>query len=482
MRWRGHSPTLVLATLGLIGCAHGPGGPAETLVVFLGDDSSFATTDLRRNHLGEIEAVAAELQVPVVMRTLDDGAPPDVRITPLMVYQNRLGRSIYQGRYADTDRLRHFVRTSRFVPQSDSAQTRRSIPAWTAGRSTIATPLKITSLGGEVPPGFEQAAFERESGNAIAAGMQRFEIRSDVTIGRSDRMFYLDFHPYVAGGMLFLSCEMYSQFNCHEPIYSALDEPIIGPWEQRAEIFAEAGALLEKELIRQMTASPRGDAFAPIASEIAVADWADLGLELPEAAGPALTDVRVTDAEVPVRWVIDRAASVDPAVLFRFAPPMDNMTGEVETLDAHLSLSPDAGGVFTLEVAALTMGNELLDEAIQSSLVLDVATHPTSSFRVEAIDGDSDEPLRFGELRQATMRGVFDMKGISIPLDVRTTLEPVLDGQGQPRLILTADWALRLMQPFNLQGPDGPYPANDTILLRCRITMRPDHTEKEATP
>ena len=169
---------------------------------------------------------------------------------------------------------------------------------------------------------------------------------------------------------------------------------------------------------------------------------------------------------------------------FRFPPPIDNMTGEVPTLDARLTLGPNAAGLFSVDVADLTMGHELLDATIRGAEILDAARHPAASFRVDSIEGDLDS-LRFGELTLATMLGTFHMIGRNIPLSVRTTFEPIIDGRGRPRLLLTADWTLRLREPFGLNGPpDSPYPANDTLLFRCHITLRPKESDpgKEKNP
>ena len=484
--------TLGLAACLGVTCANRSNEPAAggvaataTLVLFLDDDASFATADLRRNHLGPLRDLADELGIALEVRSVQDGAPAQVRITPLILFENHLGRSIYQGRYANIDRVRHFVRTARMIPQSDTPQTRTSIPVWRTGRATVVTPLKITALGGEVPDGFDQTGFVRESRQAIAAGMDRFEARKEVSLGRSDRLFYLDFHPHLAAGVLFLSLEMYSQFNCHDPIYSGVDDPIIGPWEDRAEIFAEAAGLLEQELLRQMASSGRGDAFAPVPSGVPLADWNALGLGLPAAPpdagrrrGPS------PDIDVPRDWTIALAATNGPAVHLRFPPPIDNMTGEVPTLDARLTLGPNVTGLFRVDVADLTMGDGLLDAVIQGAEMLDTASYPIATFRLDSIEGDLDT-LRFGELTLATMLGTFHMIGRNIPLSVRTTFEPVIDAQGRPRLLVTADWTLRLREPFGLNGPpDSPYPANDTLLFRCHITLRPSESDpgKENNP
>ena len=39
-----------------------------------------------------------------------------------MVYQNHRGRSVYQGRTTTPERIRNFIRTSRFVPPGKRAE------------------------------------------------------------------------------------------------------------------------------------------------------------------------------------------------------------------------------------------------------------------------------------------------------------------------------------------------------------------------
>ncbi len=229
----------------------------------------------------------------------------------------------------------------------------------------------------------------------------------------------------------------------------------------------------------------RGDAFVPVPSGVPLADWNALGLGLP-AAPPDAERRRgpSPDVDVPRDWTIALAATDGPAVHLRFPPPLDNMTGEVPTLSGRLTLDPNVTGLFSVDVADLTMGDELLDATIQGAEVLDTASYPVASFRLDSIEGDLDT-LRFGELTLATMLGTFHMIGRNIPLSVRTTFEPVIDGRGRPRLLLTADWILHLREPFGLKGPpDSPYPANDTLLFRCHITLRPSESDpgKENNP
>ncbi|MEL6986048.1 MAG: hypothetical protein AAFO29_26700, partial [Actinomycetota bacterium] len=65
-------------------------------------------------------------------------------ITPLVAYQNHRGRSIYQGRYATLDRVKNFVRTSRFLPQGDEPLVRGGLPVWDLGQAKVGTPVKVT--------------------------------------------------------------------------------------------------------------------------------------------------------------------------------------------------------------------------------------------------------------------------------------------------------------------------------------------------
>ena len=202
------------------------------------------------------------------------------------------------------------------------------------------------------------------------------------------------------------------------------------------------------------------------------------GLVLPDA--PPGVSHTVTDDDVPRQWTVARGESDMAAVLFHFPPPLDNMTGVVTAVHGRLSLGPGPGigGVFLVRVSNLTTGDEMLDDTVHGVSTLDADTYPESSFRVERIEGDL-ESLRFGIVTQAMMHGTFQLKDRLIPLTVRTTFEPVIDTQGLPRLLLTADWSLRLKGPFGLLGPDGPHPANDTLLLRCNVTLEPDQTKRQ---
>lgn len=449
--------------------------PDQQLVIMLGEPTSFATAHLRSNHLDTIVEAARDEGVEVTLHHVADGAPEVVAVTPLLIHQNSRGRSIYQGRYGNIPRIRNFMRTSRLVTREPHPLTRADVPVWQTGRAVVATPIKVTAVTGDVPEGFDQQAFARAANAAIDAGFQRFERRDEVSIGRSDRMFYLDIHPHLsAAGLLFISCEIYSQFNCHVPVVSELDEPFVGVWEDRATLLAEVAASLEQQVVELIESAPTGDAFEPVAATVSVVTWSEIGLDLP----PAPVDRRGATpiaVELPDAWRV-REQDGEAAILFHFLAPLDGYAGEARSVDGRLTLEggalAGAVGHFEVPIASLTMGDPDLDAAIRGSVFLDADRWAYSRFEIDSIEAEV-ESLRFGEQVQAIMHGRFRLKDRTIPLDVRTTLEPVVDGDGTPLLLLEGDWSIRLRDPFGIEGPDGPEPAKDTLLYTCRITLEP---------
>ena len=70
------------------------------------------------------ERVAEQLAIPLRVIDASRGAPAEVLITPLLVYQDHRGRSFFEGRYVNIEKVRLFVRTARHVPQTSAAPER----------------------------------------------------------------------------------------------------------------------------------------------------------------------------------------------------------------------------------------------------------------------------------------------------------------------------------------------------------------------
>ena len=144
----------------------------EQLIVFIQPEKS-TMARIFQPQISEIKRIAAEDSVAfTLVDVVQQGAPPEVTITPLIVFQNHLGRSIYQGRTNTLDRVRNFIRTSRYIPQGKVANTRRRIPVRPIERARIWAPLKVTPVTGTPPENYRHEAFEEEAFQAIQAGIQ----------------------------------------------------------------------------------------------------------------------------------------------------------------------------------------------------------------------------------------------------------------------------------------------------------------------
>ena len=213
---------------------------SEELVVFV---DSTARSDVARRfdaeHLPTIRQTAEDLGAPLtVVDVAERGAPAEVHITPLIVHQSPRGRAWFQGRYVDSGKLAHFIRTSRAVPPLSIEQSKTDVAIWQRGRSKVLAPIKVTPLQGTLPADHDADAFATMARNAILDGTTRFSRHATVELGPADRAFYIDFHPYATDdGRLFVSTALFSQFNCIEPIYSGFDAPTAGTLADAGELF-----------------------------------------------------------------------------------------------------------------------------------------------------------------------------------------------------------------------------------------------------
>lgn len=447
------------------------------LIVFVRPEASEVARTFAASELPKIQALAASLEVPVRVVDVSQGAPAEVGITPLLVYQNHRGRSVYQGRYTTVDRVKNFLRTSRVVPQGADKLERTAVPVWRTGRATVVAPLKVAAVTGTKPKGHDDEQFARDAERAIASGFAKFNQTDSVTLGRSDRQFYMDFNPWVSGdGTLYLSLSVFSQFHCKKPVFFSPGEALSGPWADRAALFAKAARLMEQAVADTMGAAKGGDGFDPVPSKVPVVSWKSLGLALPPA--PSGSQTAIARGPLPSTWHLPSRRKSDPTQMtFHFPAPLDGYAGEVTRLDAVLRVDDARSmrslrGRFEVDPTRVTMGEPDLDDAIRGSVYLDVAKHPKSSFVIESIESE-DVALRYGELVQATMVGTFRMKGVSIPLRVRTQFEPVVGEDSAPRFSVRGSFEIRLT-PFSIEGPDGPSPADDTLVFDFNLLFHPD--------
>jgi hypothetical protein len=456
------------------------------LVVFQ-QEGSLAAYDFATKALPQIRELAKARGIQLDLRDARKGCPAEVHTTPLLVYQDDQGRSIYRGRPTELDRIAQFLRTVRAGPLANADVTHEDMAVWRRGRAVVIAPIKITSLTGVLPARFDEAAFAASARRAILSGFTRFRSERGVVTGPSDRAFYMDFHPYRdAAGRLYVSTAIYSGFNCVEPVFKGFAEPVAGAWADQAEVFAKAARRLEDRVAELGVSSEIGDAYDPVESAVPLTAWSALGLALSKA--PASTGASASTAALtlPRRLVVADALPDDPPRLqFRFAPPLDSYNGEVRVLSGTIVLGDRSrlrGATGTLEAStsSVTMGNKTLDAEVRNNM-LKVGSFPTARFVLDPVEA-ADAPLTPGAPTPFTATGRFEMMGVTVPLSVNAQAEPTLAEDGSPWLDVRAKFVLRIGAAFDLKGPEGPSPANDTLEFSVRLALKPEAPAAAISP
>jgi len=447
---------------------------AEQLLVFVQPGASAVQTAFQEQHLPEIRKVAESMGVSVHVVDARQGAPLQISLTPLVVYQNHRGRSIYQGRTTTTTRIRNFIRTSRFVPQGEEIRRRERIPIWESGRSKIWAPLKVAALTGSRPQNYDHEAFVAAALKNIDKGFKRFRMQKVAELDRADRGFYMDFNPWLSqDGRLYLSLVLFSQFDCKAPVYQ---KKITGAWNDQGKLFQEASGLMENAVAEIIGDAESGDSFDPLKIDVPQKSWEQIGFPLPPAPTAKSVELEAS-TKIPTNWVLEKSGSGEPPMIqFRFPAPLDNYAGEVLAAKGELTLpqsliaSGAAGFVEIDTTSAITMGDPRLDEAIRGSMMLHTKKFPTAKFVINSIASD-DQPIAYGRLTPVIVTGAFTLKGKSVPLTSKTEFEPVVGEDGNPRLVIRGAFNIDL-RVFTIEGADGPEPARHTLLFDVYFILK----------
>jgi polyisoprenoid-binding protein YceI len=451
---------------------------SEQLIVFVQPDISPLAKAFQQNQFPQIGKLAQTLGVDLHVVDACKGSPLSVGVTPLIVYQNHRGRSIYQGRTTTLERIRNFIRTSRFVPQGKAPNRRENIPVWQEGRSRIWAPLKVAAVTGTPPKDYNHDIFVAQALENIVKGFKKFRIQKKVDLGRADRGFYLDFNPWRSrDGTLYLSLVLFSQFDCKTPVFQ---KKMTGPWADYRKLFQESAAVMENTIARIIKDPESGDSFDPVGINTPQKSWKSIGFPLPPAPKGKTAALNVS-AEIPQHWILATSGPDDPPMIqFRFPAPLDNYSGEVTSAKGEFSLSEDlkldsADGMIEIDTrTAITMGDPMLDEAIQGSMLLYTKKFPTARFDVEKITGDG-LPLVYGRLSPAAVSGTFTLKGKDVPLNAKMEFEPIIGEDGKPRLLIRGAFTIDL-RVFNIEGADGPAPARHMLILDLNFILKERRT------
>lgn len=445
----------------------------ETLVLFLSKDRPIVTGE----ELEEIEDLAKEMGIDFLQYDADKGLPEQVTTLPSIYFQNRKGRSKYYGRYSNMPRLKNFIRTSKLAHQKNEGYEKKQLMVWNAGRADITAPLKLTELTGNVPADFDQAAFLEMAQKALVTEMNYFKLADTHLSTKNTRSFYVNIYPYLSEtNELFLTTEIFSQFNCITSVYKDERPVASAKWKDRSQAFSEAGIYIERQIARQISYSEVGDAFQAVSEKTELLSWEELGLALESSSEDNKTVEVQKDITLPRSWkVVQRTNKEEPIIIYSFLSPVDSYAGEVKELAGVMALSEHgsmkgATGKFVVDVKDVTMGATDLDEQIHKKM-LKISSFPEASFEFSAVVKGGEETLKVGESQALKMEGVFTMMGIQTPIVVDTEIEPIIGTDGEPKLLANCTFQLPLFEKFNVVGPDGPSPAKDILQFYMRFHL-----------
>ena len=449
----------------------------QQLIVFLQPQDAFFKTDI----LPKIEKLTKEKGIELTVKNAENGVPEDITSTPSVIYQNAAGRSIYAARYAEFATIENFIRTSRAVSQQRVLNCKQDVLAWKNGRMTIAAPVKITALAGTKAKDFDENAFKIKAFSAIDKAMLHFNEMKEACLLKTDRAFYVDFHPYrSADNKFFLSFELYSQFSCVKPIFSEMTKPLSGNFSDFETLFAQAATVLENEIEKQMRESKIGDAVTPLSKGVHSDSinaqkntFDELGLALPIKENNK-NAVNAPNGLLPTNWTL--AGAVDPEIpmlQFKFPEPLDRYAGEVKEFSGAMKTDENrqiTEGVFEVNTASLTMGMEDLDVKVRKKYIY-TTKFPKSTFLFSALPKGTI--LKWGQTTSADISGVFQLMKTKKPITVKADLTPTVGSKGETLLAVQATFSLNITDDFGIAGPDGPEPAKKTLLFNLNFFMQP---------
>lgn len=433
-------------------------------------------TFFTRVTLPKIKKLCGNKNIELIIKNAAQGVPEGITSTPCLVYQNALGRSIYAARYMEFSTIENFIRNSRVVPQQQLPYEKRDVLVYKKGKMQIAIALKVTDITGQKNNTSNQGIFKNEAKKYIETAMQNFDNQELTSLLKTDRIFYLDIHPYLdVKQNLSLSYEIYSQFNCITPIFSQLKTPEQGSFLEKEKLFTTIGTAVEKEILQQLDNSKIGDAVNTLDKNTIIKTWEELAIGLPEDNN--ITVKKIFPATtIPQKWTYLGAIDNDiPALQFRFMAPFDRYVGEVKKLNGSLQLNENqalTSGSFEVETNSLTMGIDDFDAKIHKKYI-HVKQFPKASFKF--LNLQNQATLQWGKTTSSEAYGEFTMVGKKKNITVQTQLTPTVDNSGQILLLVQCTFQINITDDFDIAGPDGTDPARKILNFTMNFYIKPQN-------
>lgn len=418
----------------------------------------------------EIRRYARQRNITFVAEELDR-IPEEITATPALVYQNESGRTIYPGIHLDAEAMKLFVDGNRIALRPIELDFRRSVAVQSTGRATTILVLKVTDWSVEQPSISVPDSAQWQQEVLVAINRQSdFDQYGSANLWPTDRRYYVDIHAYrSASGQDYLTSAVFSQFNCHEPIFTSFGQPV-----SDLETLVDQ---MSNRLKPFYTSPERGFSPDPVIDKDFIS-WEELGWSDAVTELVQITETKAPNSQPGQAWIASagqlkpRSRVADlPMVQFNFPPPIDRYAGTIEKLDGEIEWSADGqslSGEFEVDMSKLTMGNEALDEYVLKD-ALRTRRFKYARFRFADVQLPAD--WQTGQLYQIEIPAQLELMGVTVPIPTQADLKATYDAAGNPILEVNTLMELDIKRPFGLIGPDGPDNIKNTVRIRTQFQL-----------
>lgn len=438
---------------------------ADNLIVFV-DESEPIDQYFIKNYLEEIKNLSDQYNLDFMLKDVREGAPQEITITPQIVFQNEIGKSYYVGRFSETSRLASFIRTIRNNPQKVTENKKRNILTKRSGKSLTVLPVKFTKLKGAVKITPELQNYLDLKSKKFFEGFSEFALEDQVIFEKTNRAFYLDVHPYIdIKDSLYLSYEIYSQFNCVEPVISKLTDPLKGDWKNQEGIWEKLGSVMEMEVSKLISNNFKGDGFSIIPENIKSTKW-------PVVFSNKVSQPKKVISEISNKWRFDGALDVNtPIIQFNFLAPLDSYAGEVKKMDGNMEWKNGEmlSGTFKVSTKDVTMGESSYDKNVHKKY-LKVFKFPLAVFEFTDAIVPIDQ-INNSSTQAFIINGEFTMMKKAYPVAVKASFEPFIGENGETKLLANVNFDVNIFKKFSINGPDGPEEAKRNMHFSMQFLM-----------
>ncbi len=392
-------------------------------------------------YVSKLKTLAQDLNLNV--KTYDPnkhGAPASIHTTPAIMYKDMKKAALFAGRYSELDAVKLFLQTAAYLPSEESVDCRQEILVKQTGRTNIGLRLKMTDIKGPIKSNKKEDLIATMS-NSINFSFNTFSIASEICFTKSDRIFYLDVHPYATDSLLYLTIECYSPYHCVIPIIDAETHEI-----SVAKLDTELNKLMqayEKRIDEYIRVNNRGDAFTAVPNSVV-----DMVLEYTSNDDQAAA--RILDWNG--KWSVE--GSPNNPIIYQFPAPLDRYRATFNNWKGVLEFDTTLTGEFVVDVKSLDTGvSDFTDKVLKKYLKAKKYPKATFKFHNQSIDPKSTN--------SQIINGEFQFKGKTKIISAVAVIRPIQES-GKTKLLLQAQFQIPL-NDYNVEKPDGPSDAASVV-------------------